>query len=400
MNSIIYSLPLILLLMVGCSSDHNPEKGSMTLSVKGFELNSKAVNQNQIYPVLTLTDLSFGGTKTYSGTDQGNGFYAFDVVNISNERSYQYQIDWYELYRNRELALARANGDFYYGDTSQTVEVYGFDYDESLYDEDGDGDSNLQERRDLSNPFLPKNLDGARDSDIRVVIPKVTSGATVPNINGNFSENEWRDAVQVDIGNSTLYINRRILNEEGTDSNNYERNSRWLAMHDGNYLYIAVLVDDQSERSDSSNAWNDDNLNLYLDANWSHTDSYDGYDDFHYLIPLLKQFSSATNNGTLIDGSLFVQQGSHSAQLPSDTRVANGVDVGPFGGRGERMDVYEVRISLNGLKLGLGRKFGIDVHIDDDDNGNGRDSKWAWYQNDGDFSYQESNQLAGAVLEY
>jgi hypothetical protein len=65
--------------------------------------------------------------------------------------------------------------------------------------------------------------------------------------------------------------------------------------------------------------------------------------------------------------------------LPLDLHFFNGKQAGPIGKRGFAMDIYEFKLNLSQSQLKVGELFGLDIHIDDDDNGNDRDSKWGWF---------------------
>lgn len=71
----------------------------------------------------------------------------------------------------------------------------------------------------------------------------------------------------------TNYINWR--NVSGTSNNNiFSFSTSW----DYNYLYVAVKVSDLVLYHDSQNPWEDDAIELYLDANNNHATTYDIYD--------------------------------------------------------------------------------------------------------------------------
>ena len=61
---------------------------------------------------------------------------------------------------------------------------------------------------------------------------------------------------------------------------------------------------------------------------------------------------------------------------------------------------YEVKVSLSSIGLNENTPFAIDVQINDDDNGDDRDSKWAWFAPSGqDSTWYDPSQLGPAILQ-
>ena len=44
---------------------------------------------------------------------------------------------------------------------------------------------------------------------------------------------------------------------------------------------------------------------------------------------------------------------------------------------------YEIAINLESAGIQIGRPFGFDIQINEDDNGGDRDAKWAWFEKTG-----------------
>jgi hypothetical protein len=59
---------------------------------------------------------------------------------------------------------------------------------------------------------------------------------------------------------------------------------------------------------------------------------------------------------------------------------ATGPGIGPGGIRRStwEQDVYELKIDLSSAGIDTNEAFGFELQINDDDGGDGRDSKWAW----------------------
>jgi hypothetical protein len=222
-----------------------------------------------------------------------------------------------------------------------------------------------------------------------VIVPRVAEGS-VPIIDGlgvtidasDAITGEWTAAVQSDSSGAPLMIDNLIIDidadgdgdgdADGDDGSPYRR---WAAMHDGTYLYVVVIVDDDGARyRDSDNQLtDDDSLELFLDGDNSKTDSYDA-NDFHRIIPvqLAGRDKQSASSGDVA--------GPNSTYSPLLVDFATGPGVGPSGIRRPRYerDVYELRIHLGSAGIDIDKPFGFDVQINDDDDGNERDSKWAW----------------------
>lgn len=394
-----YILLLASSLLLACTEEA-PEMESLTIRVDPLASSTRSVVTGNLVPTLILLDTVSFGSREYVGVESDSGLFDFDIGTPTLNTTYEYTLNWAETYRGRELMLATGSGTFSYSENNTSILISSTSYSTAQFDDDNDGVSNFEERGRLSssftsNPYLPSEVDG--DTDVRVVIPRTTNR---PVIDGVYYESEWQSAVDVDNSNNTLYINNLILVEGGADQDDGTAIHRWEAVHDGTYMYLLVLVDDTDDVSDSDHPRDDDTLNFYLDADWSHQDGYDGVNDWLFMIPRSKKYSLSANSGSGNDGTLYLDKGSNSADLPLGFDVATSRNNGPFGRFGERMDVYEIRFRLSSIEVQVGKKFGIDVHLDDDDNGGERDSKWSWFRSGSDDSWRRTDRFAGAVLEY
>jgi uncharacterized protein YjdB len=131
--------------------------------------------------------------------------------------------------------------------------------------------------------------------------------------------------------------------------------SKWRAMYDNTNLYLLVEVKDANRLNDSGASWwEDDVVEIFIDGNNSKGSSYDGVDDFQlgfrYNDTGIKVGGTSVTRTT---GIVFAQH-----------NVSNGYNI-------------EVRIpwSTIGVTPGLGNKIGLEVEVDDDDNGGTRDSQ-------------------------
>jgi len=160
-----------------------------------------------------------------------------------------------------------------------------------------------------------------------VIVPRI-SASDAPEIDGrNVVSNrtsqfgsEWAQAVQNDTSGAPLTIENLLIDKNAEETNGVVFR-RWAAMHDGEYLYIVVTVDDDGKRLRDSgeDVYNDDSLELFLDADNSKSQTYDD-NDFHRIYPVRRD----------------------SIDLSSEAA------------------------------------FGFELQVNDDDDGGRRDSKWAW----------------------
>jgi len=245
--------------------------------------------------------------------------------------------------------------------------------------------------------------------DADVVIPRIAP-SDAPGIDGRnvamqtngVRDGEWAAATSFDARGSRLFIDRLMV-DNGTDESNGQAFRAWSAMHDGEYLYVLVVVEDDGRRvRDSEQVWRDDSLEIYVDGNNSRNPTYmDGEDDdSSRLIPLLEP--GTTRQGTtdgLVSGFL-------SVDAPIRIDFATGPGIGPAGIRRPRFeqDVYEVRIDLDSAGILPGRPFGFELQVNDDDDGGDREAKWGWAHPartdvDIDFTFRDPSFMGTAVLE-
>ena len=145
---------------------------------------------------------------------------------------------------------------------------------------------------------------------------------------------------------------------QGTVANPRDLTGRWRANWDDNNLYIWVGVVDENHSNDSKEYWQDDSIEIYIDADASRGSSYDKYNDFHLGFSLgSKQINAG---GTSPKDKL--------GSIRFNTRkLATG---------------YLLEVAIPWSTLNIIPKpehtLGFDIQINDDDNGNSRDAKMSW----------------------
>ena len=171
----------------------------------------------------------------------------------------------------------------------------------------------------------------------------VTDGLNIA-VDGEYEEGWW-NAETLSLGNLI----------DGNSDGPEDLSATWRALWNPTFLYLYVSVTDDALRDNSSDYYNDDAIEVYLDFGLECTDEYDAND---------RQLSVAWNSN-----SVSVEQG--TVGQGAFTTVKN-TDVG-----------YDVEIRLPWASVGFtpaeGKYFGLDVHVTDDDNVSSRDAKHAWF---------------------
>ena len=127
-------------------------------------------------------------------------------------------------------------------------------------------------------------------------------------------------------------------------------------MYDNENLYLIVNVTDDDLRHDSSEQYQDDNIEIFIDADNSKSDSY-GDNDYQYCFnwdaasPVISEYNNKNIQG--IELSMENTDGGYIA---------------------------EIKFPFAAIKVTPkpGSSIGLDVQVNDDDNGGDRDSKIAW----------------------
>lgn len=179
-----------------------------------------------------------------------------------------------------------------------------------------------------------------------ITVNRTTAAITV---NGNLNETAWNLANQI------------TKSVTGTPNNTVSFGVLW----DATNLYLGVRVLDAALHADSPDPWENDAVEIYIDANNNKLTNYDGLDN-----QFIKQYNSS---------NLFTKVSVTGVQH-AWAAIAGG---------------YSVELSIPWSQLGLtpsaGLAIGFDVGYDDDDNGGTRDGQAVWngtinnYQNTSGF---------------
>ena len=110
--------------------------------------------------------------------------------------------------------------------------------------------------------------------------------------------------------------------------------------------------------------WSDDSIEVFIDADGSRSSKFDGKNDFHFIYRWKDKNVSLSRNSPR-KKSLGIKR--------TMTRTNKG---------------YTLETAIPWRTLGVnpvaGKTIGIEIHINDDDSGNGRDGKLAWHSKNDD----------------
>ncbi|MEE9319901.1 MAG: sugar-binding protein [Granulosicoccus sp.] len=375
----------------------------MSLSTPDFLQRVRAIDSDNLFVVATVNGTKVGMLR------EGNDW--IGTVLIPPGEVASIELVWSEKLPDSaealELAIYRHTTNPI---TSNTLlPLSEDDYDTTAFDFDEDGISNYAERRDDSDPLngsdsgdspTPNpdddNLDIAADitgtPDVDVIINRIDLSDS-PLIDGNYDDiwntgDNWSDV----IGN-LLHIDNLILGADNSRQPEEDFEFQWVAMHDGIYLYL-LAIGEQAEGStqfaDSVQMWHDDSIELFLDGDNSKNTSYDGVNDYHFLIPHLKLKQPFEAN-SIYDADHRKQVGPDSAPWPANMEFVNYISQ-------THRHSWEFRINLSQVGIEIGQPFGIDLQYSDDQDGGDRDAKWSWMSAD-DNTWHNPSLMGTAILE-
>ncbi len=179
--------------------------------------------------------------------------------------------------------------------------------------------------------------------------------SSAPAIDGNLNETGWNLATTA--GKTTI----------GAPNNTVTFGAMW----DNTNLYVGVKVLDANLFNDSANTWEDDSVEVYIDANNNHGSTYDSFD---------RQFTKGYNDTTLSG------IGSQTGVVHAWAAVTGG---------------YSVELVIPWSNLGVtptaGMTIGFDVGNNDDDNAGTRDAQAVWWGNIND--YNNTSAFGSLVLQ-
>ena len=179
------------------------------------------------------------------------------------------------------------------------------------------------------------------------------------------AEDLWSEACEYKIGN-VIY---------SPPSNDEDFSASYKAVYDEKNLYVLVDVADDNLKNDSDEFWLDDAVEVFIDADNSKSGSY-GDNDYQF------HFGWADANPSMGESQHNQTEGVEFAVGRADA--------------GYRVEIKFPWATL-GVKPSVGTKIGLDVHVNDDDDGGDRDTKLTW-QGKEDNAWQNPGVLGTAEL--
>lgn len=163
------------------------------------------------------------------------------------------------------------------------------------------------------------------------------------------------DGLEDDWKSDKFQLNNIII---GSIDSNSDLSANFQVSWNQPYLYIYATIEDDQLVGDSTDPWEDDALEVYIDGYNEKGTVYD-WNDHQFIFKL-------TDPNT-------VYYHSNGTINPAGVEYALTSEPG--------VSYVEVRIELNNLIniiASQGGNIGLDIHVNDDDNGGLRDSKLAW----------------------
>ena len=197
---------------------------------------------------------------------------------------------------------------------------------------------------------------------IKASPPAVVARADTPPVIDGKAENLWSKSQKTELNNK-LY---------SAISSDEDLSADYMAMWDKDNLYVFVNVIDDSMKNDSDEHYQDDSIEIFIDADNSKTGEYDD-NDYQYYFRWQKEnpFAGIYNRGNIQDNIKYKL-----------VTTENGYNL-------EVMFPW----STFDTKAFPGVKIGLDIHVNDDDDGGDRDSKITW--NDSQDSGWENTRAFG-----
>ena len=151
------------------------------------------------------------------------------------------------------------------------------------------------------------------------------------------------------------------------------------SMWDNQGLYLLVDVVDDKAVNDSVEFWLDDSVEVFIDADNSKSDTYGDSDYQYYFTWEGTRFTAASNQGESRHNKM---EGVETTAAPTE--------------KGYRF-LIKFPWSTLGVTPRAGARVGLDVHVNDDDDGGDRDTKLMWHT-ENDIAWQQPKALGTIEL--
>lgn len=186
-------------------------------------------------------------------------------------------------------------------------------------------------------------------SEPRPTTAVVSKTSSAPAIDGAVDP-VWADANQYTMNNHLVRGTGPLFHKDLW--------ATWRTLYDDANLYVLAEVRDETLINDGPNFYDDDIVEIMIDGDHSRGSSYDGVNDF--------ELGFRWNDPAII-------RGANSAPVPPNAQFSLAATGDGY--------VLEFRLPL--AEIGVqpldGYTFGLDIHVNDDDDGGPRDAKMAWF---------------------
>lgn len=200
-------------------------------------------------------------------------------------------------------------------------------------------------------------------TDPIATIPKTATPPTIDGVAGDV----WADVA--------IHAVENVLIREIDGNGDDELAGQWQALWDETAIYFHVAVTDPESNVDSDMAYQNDNLEIYLDPDYSRGERYDGENDAQL---------------TVQRGDETLHPGPTSVGYPSTEVAVTETD-----------DGWAAELAIPWSDAGVtpqaGMPIGMDVHVTDDVDGGDRDVKLGWFSTT-DESWQRPDTFATVTL--
>lgn len=221
-------------------------------------------------------------------------------------------------------------------------------------------------------------------SGIAVLIPETEFA---PIIDGaySFQSAEWATSTSTGIinGESDNNLTNNLLESTVSGYRNGARAGDWFASHDTENLFIRFVARNEGSSTgnvqdfrDSTDPRDDDSIDIYIDGDNSKGTSYDGVNDFHVTL-------------TYIDNGSQIYPGPNSA---------DSLQIAYSAAPDRDMRWYEIEINLASAGIVVGKPFGFEIQLNEDDNGGARDARFGWFEPSGSVLADSNPSVFGTVL--
>lgn len=365
------------ILLVSCDADDDIialNTGSDTVFSMPVVLREiAALNAEDLTLEVTVNEQPVRIAKTGSNPDLWSG-----QVNVPAARLSSVTVSWSQIYttsqQTYELTLAQQQKPIVVGTEDTTVSFNPGGYNTENHDQDDDGRSNLKEVEQNRSPVHRVDAFINETGAYPTGLPQPFSSECGTKLPIGVRVQYAGDPTVVDTaGDLSSWWCARFLETQTDDAGN-------TIPLEG--IEITVDVDDDIfPITDSAvgRKYDDDSVEIFIDGNNSRGTNYDGQDDYQFVF--------------LADGDNSLPQAKGPGSTAGPAGLVSSVELNATG---YRLTVFIPRVAVG---IQHGQPFGINVEVNDDDDGGLRDSKYTWIgQQDLDLSWTQPESFGTSQI--